>query len=38
MVIDDPLKPDEAMSDIKRTAVNNNYKNTLRSRLNSKSE
>lgn len=38
MVIDDPLKPDEAMSDIKRTSVNNNYHNTLKSRLNSKTD
>lgn len=38
MVIDDPLKPDEADSEIKRIAVNNNYHNTLKSRLNSKTD
>ncbi len=36
MVIDDPLKPDDAMSDVVRTGVNNNYHNTLKSRLNHK--
>lgn len=38
MVIDDPLKPDEATSDVVRTGVNNNYHNTLYSRLNNKVE
>ena len=38
MVIDDPLKPDDAMSDIKRVAVNSNYHNTLKSRLNNKTD
>lgn len=38
MVIDDPLKPWDAMSDIVRVWVNNNYHNTLYSRLNDKSE
>lgn len=32
-IIDDPLKPDEAMSDVKRTAVNRWYDNTVLSRL-----
>lgn len=36
MVIDDPLKPDDAMSDIVRVWVNNNFHNTLKSRLNDK--
>ena len=36
MVIDDPLKPDDAMSDIVRVGVNNNFHNTLYSRLNDK--
>lgn len=38
MVIDDPLKPWDAMSDIVRIGVNNNYHNTLYSRLNNKSD
>jgi hypothetical protein len=33
-VIDDPLKPDEALSDARRKGVNQWYNNTLRSRLN----
>jgi len=37
MLIDDPLKPDDVESDLKRSAVNNNYHNTLESRLNDKS-
>jgi len=36
MLIDDPLSPDEAKSDVMRTGVNNNYQDTLKSRLNSK--
>ena len=36
IIIDDPLKPDEAMSETRRTAVNDWYDNSLRSRLNSK--
>lgn len=32
-IIDDPLKPDEAESDIKRIGVNNWYSNTVLSRL-----
>ena len=38
MVIDDPLKPDDAMSDVVRVWVNNNFHNTLYSRLNDKVE
>lgn len=38
MVIDDPLKPDDADSDTVRIGVNNNYHNTLYSRLNSKQD
>jgi len=38
IVIDDPLKPDEAVSDIARSAVNQWYDNSLRSRLNSKQD
>ena len=36
ILIDDPLKPDEAMSDTQRKAVNEWYDNTLFSRLNDK--
>ena len=36
IIIDDPLKPDEAMSETRRTAVNDWYDNSLLSRLNSK--
>jgi predicted phage terminase large subunit-like protein len=32
-IIDDPLKPDEAESDVKRIGVNNWYENTVLSRL-----
>ena len=32
-IIDDPIKPDEALSDVKRTAINNWYENTVASRL-----
>lgn len=38
MMIDDPLKPSEADSDTVRTGVNNNYHNTLYSRLNDKTK
>ena len=34
IIVDDPLKADEAMSDSRRTSVNEWYDNTLRSRLN----
>lgn len=33
LIIDDPLKPDDASSDPKRNFVNNRYMNTFRSRL-----
>jgi len=33
-IIDDPIKPDEAESDVKRLAVNNWFDNTVTSRLN----
>jgi predicted phage terminase large subunit-like protein len=36
IIIDDPLKPDDAMSETRRTAVNNWYDNSLLSRLNNK--
>jgi len=36
MLIDDPISPDEAKSEVMRTGVNNNYHETLKSRLNSK--
>ena len=36
IVIDDPLKPDDAYSDAKRNAANEWYKNTLLSRLDDK--
>ena len=34
IIIDDPLKPDDAFSDVKRNAVNERYNNTIRSRVN----
>jgi hypothetical protein len=36
IIIDDPLKPDEALSDARRNAANQWYGNTLLSRLNDK--
>jgi predicted phage terminase large subunit-like protein len=36
IIIDDPLKPDEALSEPRRTAVNDWFDNTLLSRLNNK--
>jgi len=38
IIIDDPLKPDEAVSDARRNAVNEWYDHTLYSRLNSKTD
>lgn len=38
MTIDDPVKPNDANSDIVRVWVNNNFHNTLYSRLNNKVE
>lgn len=34
IIIDDPLKPDDANSDAKRNAVNERYNSTIRSRVN----
>lgn len=34
IIIDDPLKPDDASSEIKRKAVNERYNGTIRSRVN----
>lgn len=34
IIIDDPLKPDDANSEVKRKAVNERYNNTIRSRVN----
>jgi predicted phage terminase large subunit-like protein len=36
IIIDDPLKPDDAMSDVKRTTINDRYNNTIRSRVNNR--
>lgn len=33
LVLDDPVKPDDAYSNIKRTTINNRFNNTMRSRL-----
>ena len=38
IIIDDPLKPDDAMSEAQRSRVNDWYSNTLPSRLNQKNE
>jgi predicted phage terminase large subunit-like protein len=38
ILIDDPQKPDEALSETRRNAVNDWYDNTLMSRLNSKAD
>ena len=38
LIIDDPLKPDAALSETRRQAVNDWYDNTLLSRLNSKED
>lgn len=34
IIIDDPLKPDDAFSEVKRKFVNKRYNNTIRSRIN----
>lgn len=34
IIIDDPLKPDDATSEVKRKAVNERFNNTIRSRVN----
>jgi predicted phage terminase large subunit-like protein len=36
IIIDDPLKPDDASSEVKRKSVNERYNNTIRSRVNSR--
>ena len=36
IIIDDPLKPDEALSEFRRNAVNEWYDHTLLTRLNDK--
>lgn len=36
IVIDDPLKPDDADSDVKRERINERFENTIRSRTNSR--
>tara|TARA_R110002096_G_scaffold47085_2_gene125969 strand:+ start:4148 stop:5533 length:1386 start_codon:yes stop_codon:yes gene_type:complete len=36
IIIDDPLKPDDAFSEVKRKTVNERYNNTIRSRVNSR--
>lgn len=36
IIIDDPLKPDDAFSEVKRGTVNDRYNNTIRSRTNSR--
>lgn len=33
LIIDDPLKPDDAFSDVEREKVNRNFSNTIKSRL-----
>jgi predicted phage terminase large subunit-like protein len=38
IILDDPLKPDDALSETRRTAVNEWYENTLLSRVNDKAE
>ena len=38
IIIDDPMKPDEALSETRRSAVNDWYDNTLVSRLNNKQD
>lgn len=36
IIVDDPIKPDDARSDTKRNAINERYNNTIRSRVNSR--
>tara|TARA_R110000787_G_scaffold130386_2_gene242326 strand:+ start:854 stop:2236 length:1383 start_codon:yes stop_codon:yes gene_type:complete len=36
ILIDDPLKPDDAFSEVKRNTINNRYNNTIRSRTNNR--
>ena len=34
IIIDDPIKPDDAKSEVKRTSINERFNNTIKSRLN----
>ncbi len=36
IIIDDPLKPDDSFSEVRRKSVNERYNNTIRSRVNSR--
>lgn len=36
IVIDDPIKPDDALSDVKRKRINDRFNSTIRNRVNSK--
>lgn len=36
IIIDDPIKPEDALSDLKREKVNQRFENTIRSRVNSR--
>lgn len=36
IIIDDPLKPDDAFSEVKRKSINDRYNNTIRSRVNNR--
>lgn len=36
IVIDDPIKPDDALSDLKRERINNRFETTIRNRVNSR--
>ena len=36
IIIDDPLKPDDAVSDVRRSFINNRYNTTIRSRVNTR--
>jgi hypothetical protein len=38
IIVDDPMKADDALSDARRQSVNTWYDNTLRSRLNRQDE
>jgi len=37
IIIDDPLKPDDALSDVKRKSINDRFNNTISSRVNDRS-
>jgi predicted phage terminase large subunit-like protein len=36
IIIDDPIKPTDAISDVKRSTINERYNNTIRSRVNNR--